>query len=293
MLSNHYKEMYDEINKESVNSKEVFDLVHDYLVHSGFVGTLHAFEDESSFALIQKEQADKDNNQDKRDALDSSSFNLRRKNTMGPDMAMPLTARNRRTGHITDEISSHQGIEESKEEHKEPEKQLEKKEEVKDQANQQPVQADQKPNGKLFPKFELLSISSPIKGVGGNLNCDGANNVFIETSETPSNENAPKEEDKNEDKEMEATNGNNEKAADEEEAKEGGAQQISEDNKDRPEGQASESPTKPIDTSMVKVDVPEGKPDPTGEQPQENEPKGKFLKRQNTKIHIKFRNWEW
>lgn len=98
MLSNHYKEVYDEINKIEIDSKDVFDLVHDYLIYSGFVGTLHAFEDESSFALIQKEDCEVEDNLNKINSLlNKSTFATPRKNTLGPDMNVPLSARGKQT----------------------------------------------------------------------------------------------------------------------------------------------------------------------------------------------------
>ena len=93
MLSNNYKGIFNEINSEVVDSKAVFDLVHDYLVKSGFVGTLKAFEDESSFQLMKKDDEEsKDVVNDMHFKLGSTSFNLQRKNTMGPDM-LPLSMR--------------------------------------------------------------------------------------------------------------------------------------------------------------------------------------------------------
>jgi hypothetical protein len=87
MLSNHYKEMYDEINKEKIDSKYVFDLVHDYLIHSGFIGTLQAFEEESSFALMKEEDFDA---KDEFAVLaNNTTTKILRKKTLGPDM-LPL-----------------------------------------------------------------------------------------------------------------------------------------------------------------------------------------------------------
>jgi hypothetical protein len=87
MLSNHYKEMYDEINKEKIDSKYVFDLVHDYLIHSGFIGTLQAFEEESSFALMKEEDFEA---KDEFAVLaNNTTTKIPRKKTLGPDM-LPL-----------------------------------------------------------------------------------------------------------------------------------------------------------------------------------------------------------
>jgi len=101
MLSNHYKDIYQEIWKENIESKKIFDLVHDYLLHSGFVGTLHAFEDESSFALMRHERdefIDKIN--DKNATFIPSSFNLQRRTTLGPD-AIPLSTRSGKIPELT------------------------------------------------------------------------------------------------------------------------------------------------------------------------------------------------
>lgn len=92
MLGNHYKEMYEEINSKTVDSKEVFDIVHDYLVHSGYVGTLQAFESESSCRLIPEDKAINVVNTDYTKFINRSGFALPRKNTLGPEM-MSLTAR--------------------------------------------------------------------------------------------------------------------------------------------------------------------------------------------------------
>ena len=92
MLSNYYKEIYQEVNKINVDSSDVFDLVHDYLIHSGFVGTLRAFEDESSFELMQTENGEYLNKMsDMYNKLHATSFHMQRKNTLGPDMIKPLT----------------------------------------------------------------------------------------------------------------------------------------------------------------------------------------------------------
>jgi hypothetical protein len=93
MLSNHYKEVFDEVNAEPLDSKLVYDLVHDYLIHSGFVGTLQAFEDESSFALIRKEN-EEETKENEFDALKSKPVGngLPRKKTLGPD-TLALTSR--------------------------------------------------------------------------------------------------------------------------------------------------------------------------------------------------------
>jgi hypothetical protein len=94
MLSNNYKDIYNEISDETVDSKIVFDLVHDYLLHSGFVGTLKAFENESSFQLMkQDDEESKDVVGDISNfKMGNTSFNMQRKNTMGPDM-LPLSMR--------------------------------------------------------------------------------------------------------------------------------------------------------------------------------------------------------
>ena len=85
MLSSHYKEIYDEINKEKIDSKYVFDLVHEYLIHSGYVGTLKAFEDESSFALIRKEKEEDEVNEFEK--LNNKTPNPKqRKKTLGPEL---------------------------------------------------------------------------------------------------------------------------------------------------------------------------------------------------------------
>mmetsp|Transcript_5239 Transcript_5239/g.6220 ORF Transcript_5239/g.6220 Transcript_5239/m.6220 type:complete len:311 (-) Transcript_5239:682-1614(-) len=129
MLSNHYKEVYDEINKIEIDSKDVFDLVHDYLIYSGFVGTLHAFEDESSFALIQKEDCEVEDNLNKINTLlNKSTFATPRKNTLGPDMNVPLSARGKQT---QPNLLNNSGVKQ------ENEKQLEFPEELKEETHQE------------------------------------------------------------------------------------------------------------------------------------------------------------
>lgn len=103
MMSNRYKEIYDEISMEHIDSKDVFDLVHDYLIHSGFVGTLRAFEDESSFVSLKTKPIEKENIEFPM-LKNKSQFAIPRKNTLGPDGIMPLSARGRATAEIGSEI---------------------------------------------------------------------------------------------------------------------------------------------------------------------------------------------
>ena len=87
MLSNHYKDLYEEINKIDVDSKEVFDLVHEYLIHSGYIGTLRAFEDDSSFSLIHNSNKEEDKEYEKQNSLlKDTDFIAPRKNTLNPDL---------------------------------------------------------------------------------------------------------------------------------------------------------------------------------------------------------------
>lgn len=97
MLSNHYKEMYDEINNEKVDSKYVFDLVHDYLIHSGFIGTLQAFEEESSFALMKEDDFEAKN--EFATLANNTTTNIPRKNTLGADMLL-FRSRDRSSSNI-------------------------------------------------------------------------------------------------------------------------------------------------------------------------------------------------
>lgn len=118
MLSNHYKEIYEEICAEQIDSKQVFDLVHDYLIHSGFVGTLQAFEDESSFALIKDKKVEKEEQADEFDKLHSKAVSyMPRKKTLGPDMLVGLSARNRPSESVlTDNIAESYTARENEEE---------------------------------------------------------------------------------------------------------------------------------------------------------------------------------
>lgn len=87
MLSNHYKDLYEEINKIDVDSKEIFELVHDYLIHSGYIGTLQAFEDDSSFTLIHQNNCERNQEHIKLNSLlKDSEFVAPRKNTLNPDL---------------------------------------------------------------------------------------------------------------------------------------------------------------------------------------------------------------
>ena len=93
MLSNTYKEMYEEISQETIDSKDIFDLVHDYLLYSGFVGTLHAFEDESSFDLLKKEKDElEQSGLEYHPILHKSTSFIGRKNTLN-DEAEPFSLR--------------------------------------------------------------------------------------------------------------------------------------------------------------------------------------------------------
>jgi hypothetical protein len=136
MLSNHYKEMYDEINKEKIDSKYVFDLVHDYLIHSGFIGTLQAFEEESSFALMNKEDFEA---KDEFAVLanNNTTTKIPRKKTLGPDMLPLKRSRNwssssvvseKNIGNLTTRLPHTEEIKEIKDED-----QKEKFEETKDE----------------------------------------------------------------------------------------------------------------------------------------------------------------
>lgn len=79
---------------ESIDSKAVFDLVHDYLIHSGFVGALHAFENESSFSFFKNDKEEsQDVVDDMQQMLVSTNFSMQRKNTLGPNEIIPLSAR--------------------------------------------------------------------------------------------------------------------------------------------------------------------------------------------------------
>lgn len=104
MLSNHYKEMYDEINNEKVDSKYVFDLVHDYLIHSGFIGTLQTFEEESSFALMKEDDFEA---KDEFAALaNNTTANIPRKKTLGADMLL-FRSRDRSSSNILSDNIGH------------------------------------------------------------------------------------------------------------------------------------------------------------------------------------------
>lgn len=86
LLSNQYKEIYQEISEEAVDSKLVFDLVHDYLLHSGYANTLKAFESESSYSIINNDNEESKDDIDKmKHKLLSSTFYMQRKHTLGTD----------------------------------------------------------------------------------------------------------------------------------------------------------------------------------------------------------------
>eukprot|EP00344_Euplotes_crassus_P005941 CAMPEP_0197002990 /NCGR_PEP_ID=MMETSP1380-20130617/7368_1 /TAXON_ID=5936 /ORGANISM="Euplotes crassus, Strain CT5" /LENGTH=567 /DNA_ID=CAMNT_0042421351 /DNA_START=82 /DNA_END=1785 /DNA_ORIENTATION=+ len=85
MLSGHYKEVYEQINQIKIDPKNAFDLVHEYLIHSGFVGTLKAFEEESAFELIKKEKQEEQKDEFAAMANISASVEKPRKKTLGPE----------------------------------------------------------------------------------------------------------------------------------------------------------------------------------------------------------------
>lgn len=83
MLSGHYKELFEEIDEITIDPKISFDLIHEYLIHSGFVGTLQAFEEESAFKPEQKKEEE---TKDEFAALKNPSSNEKqRKKTLGPE----------------------------------------------------------------------------------------------------------------------------------------------------------------------------------------------------------------
>lgn len=85
---------------EQIDSKQAFDLVHDYLIHSGFVGTLRAFEDESSFSTLKQQEEAKEENEFA--ALkNKSTFAVPRKNTLGPDSISPVRDRSKMIKPLT------------------------------------------------------------------------------------------------------------------------------------------------------------------------------------------------
>jgi hypothetical protein len=164
MLSNHYKEIYDEINAEQIDSKQVFDLVHDYLIHSGFVGTLQAFEDESSFALIKdKKEKNKDPADEFQQLHNKTLSNMPRKKTLGPDMLTALSARRRPSESIlTDNVVESYTARDNEEEKDEPdddkklEGQNEGAQQTEDQKqDQNPVEEIKVPAHKASPDSKL------------------------------------------------------------------------------------------------------------------------------------------
>jgi len=83
MLSSHFNEVYTEINQEEVEPQHVFNLVHEYLIHSGYVGTLKAFEDESSIEL--KNNNDEEEKKNEFEVLTKKPIGRMRKKTLGPE----------------------------------------------------------------------------------------------------------------------------------------------------------------------------------------------------------------
>ena len=284
MLSNHYKEIYDEISGEQVDSKQVFDLVHDYLIHSGFVGTLQAFEDESSFALIKKENEIEEEKDEFSNLANRSGFFLPRKNTLGPDMLLPLSSRDRASANFASGLAEGsqtervQRLEELKEEITKEQQDKAKNEEVKTQEQPQQQEADNT-NGKqdeadqqISPEGEKpqdMDTSGELQSVwnySGALNSSlevSLNSTFVyainefstekrDNNNNDNNQPKPKEETKEEDKEMkDESNKPASSSAPKEEEKE--TPQL------KTEGSNAEGKDQPVDTEMIKIEVPEQK----------------------------------
>ena len=76
------------------------------MIHSGYIGTLHAFEEDSSFSSMNIDNEAKDNEFSKLNSLlKESEFAAPRKNTLGPDMNIltPLKVKKPENSEINEE----------------------------------------------------------------------------------------------------------------------------------------------------------------------------------------------
>lgn len=298
MLSNHYKEIFDEISSEQIDSKQVFDLVHDYLIHSGFVGTLQAFEDESSFALIKKENEIEEEKDDFSKLANKSGFFMPRKNTLGPDMLLPLSSRDRASANFGTAMAEGsqtervQRIEELKEELIKEQQDKTKNEEIKIHTQPQQKEADST-NGKQNESRQQTSSevekpqdmdtsgefqdiwkhSEPLNSsleVSLNTTYVYSINDFsteIRADTTDNNQLTTKEEikegDKEEDKEMKDESNQPQPSSIKNE-------EMKEPHPVKTESLNTEAKDQPVDTEMVKIEVPEQKEDQAIEKPEGN-----------------------
>lgn len=187
MLSGHYKEVFEQINQIKIDPKNAFDLVHEYLIHSGFVGTLKAFEEESAFELIKKEKQEEQKDEFAAMANISASVEKPRKKTLGPEN-LKFNSKNLSTSN-KDELA---GKSERKVSQSPPEK-VEEQEKEDDNMNYQNPEEEAKNNqeGNFHGLTNLLTVFLEQKGEKEPENNPEAKDVEMEACDPQKDNNQP------------------------------------------------------------------------------------------------------